>query len=156
MTDKAILSYYERSTCSVQWLEFNRALAAELSAGLPPEEIRQLFRRIGERVAVALPIERCDTVEQLRAGFNRQWKSIDWGFATLQEKSDHLGILHACSPLAMAFGPDATDWAGAFFEGAYQTWFAAQGTPAQLKVRADGSGAGELSQVFLRLGRPPQ
>jgi hypothetical protein len=137
-------------------MEFNRALAAELSAGLPPEEIRQLFRRIGERVAAALPIARCDTVEQFRAGFNSRWASIDWGFATLQEQPDHLGIVHACSPLAMAFGPDAADWAGGFFEGAYQTWFAAQGTPAELQVRAQSSGADDLPQVVLHLGKAPR
>lgn len=156
MTDKDLfLSYYERSTCSAQWMEFNRAFAAELSAGLPPEDIRQLFRRIGERIALALPVERCDTVEQLRDGFNARWEAIDWGFALLEEQPDHLGIVHACSPLAMAFGPDTADWAAGFFEGAYQTWFAAQGTPADLRVRADVAGADGLPQVMLRLGRFP-
>jgi len=153
MTDKDVLSYYEHRTCSAQWMEFNRAFAAELSAGLPPEDIRQLFRRIGERIAQALPVERCDTVEQLRAGFNARWNAIDWGFATLQEEADHLRIVHACSPLAMAFGPDTEDWAGGFFEGAYQTWFSAQGTPPELRVQAEAAPADGSSQVMLRLGR---
>ncbi|MDM0013467.1 cellulose biosynthesis protein BcsD [Variovorax sp. J22P168] len=154
MTDQDnFLSYYQRSTCSAQWMEFNRALAAELSAGLPPEDVRQLFRRIGERVATALPIERCDTMEQLTAGFNIRWEAIDWGFATLQEEGDHLRIVHSCSPLAMAFGPESGDWAGGFFEGAYQAWFAAQGTPAELHVRAEGADARGLPQLVLRLER---
>lgn len=153
MTDKDVLSYYERRTCSAQWMEFNRAFAAELSAGLPPEDIRQLFRRIGERIAQSLPVERCDTVEQLRAGFNARWNAIDWGFATLREEADHLRIVHACSPLAMAFGPDTEDWAAGFFEGAYQTWFAAQGTPPELRVQAEAAPADGSSQVMLRLGR---
>ena len=154
MTDKdLLLSYYERSTCSAQWMEFNRALASELSAGLPPEDIRQLFRRIGERVALALPVDRCDTVEQLRAGFNARWESIDWGFATLHEQPDHLRIVHACSPLAMAFGPESDQWATGFFEGAYQAWFAAQGTPPNLRVHAEGADVDGLPQVTLRLGK---
>jgi hypothetical protein len=156
MTDKdALLSYYESRTCSAQWMAFNRAFAAELGAGLPPEDIRQLFRRIGERIALAFPVERCDTVEQLGAAFNARWEAIDWGFATLQEQPDHLSIVHACSPLAMAFGPDAQDWAGGFFEGAYQTWFAAQGTPPALRVQAEAAPADGSPQVMLRLGRFP-
>lgn len=155
MTDKdLILSYYERVTCSVQWMEFNRALAAELSAGLPPEELRLLFRRIGGRMADALPVARCDTVDELRSAFNARWQSIDWGFATLHEDGEHLRITHACSPLAMSFGPEAGDWASGFFEGAYEAWFAAQGTPAALHVRADGADSGGgLPQIVLRLGR---
>jgi hypothetical protein len=132
-------------------MEFNRAFAAELSAGLPPEGIRQVFRRIGERIALALPVERCDTVEQLGAGFNARWESR--GFAMLQEQANRVRIVHACSPLALAFGPAAEDWAGGFFEGACQTWLAAQGTPPQLRVQAEAAPADGSSQVTLRLGR---
>jgi hypothetical protein len=154
MTDQdPILAYYERITCSAQWMEFNRAMAAELSAGLPPEEIRLLFRRIGERVAKALPVARCDTLDELRWHFNARWEAIDWGFATLVEDDEHLRITHDCSPLATAFGPQAQDWASGFFEGAYQVWFAAQGTPPGLRVRAQAQPAAAPSQVLLRLGR---
>ncbi|MES2533709.1 MAG: cellulose biosynthesis protein BcsD [Pseudomonadota bacterium] len=148
------LGYYERTSCSAQWLEFNRALAAELSAGLPPEEVRQLFARIGAQVATALPIGRCDSVPELQAGFNARWESISWGFSSLREVADHLEITHACSPFAMAFGPASADWAGGFFEGAYQTWFASQGIPAGLHVRAEAPAAGS-SQIVLRLGKQP-
>ncbi len=133
-------------------MEFNRALAAELSAGLPPEEIRLLFNRIGERIAQALPVARCDTVDELNSHFNARWDSIEWGFASLHEEADHLRITHACSPLAMSFGPGAEDWVGSLFEGAYQSWFVAQGIPGGLRVRADApSDSGP--EVVLRLGR---
>lgn len=150
-----ILDYYERATCSVQWMDFNRALAAELSAGLPSEELRLLFRRIGERIAQALPVARCDTVEELSTSFNARWSTINWGFASLHDDGDHLRITHACSPLATAFGPESQDWAPGFFEGAYQTWFSAQGIPSSLRVRADDMDAGGLPQVVLLLGRFP-
>jgi len=154
MTDKdPILSYYQRISCSAQWMEFNRAMAAELSAGLPADEIRQLFRRIGERVAQALPVARCDTLDQLSAGFNARWAAIDWGFASLDEDADFLRITHACSPLAQSFGAEAEDWAAGFFEGAYQDWFAAQGLPPGLSVRADASAPDASAQLVLRLGR---
>jgi hypothetical protein len=153
-TQTSLLGYYERITCSVQWLDFNRALAAELSAGLPPEENRRLFFRIGERVAQSLPVARCGTLAELQAAFNARWETIAWGFATLEENPEQLTIVHACSPIAMAFGPETADWTAGFFEGAYQTWFAAQGSPAELKVRAEIQDAtGGMPTVVLKLGR---
>jgi len=153
-TQDPLLDYYERITCSAQWKQFNRALAAELGAGLPPEENRQLFARIGERVVQGMPVPRCNTLLELQAAFNAQWEAIDWGFCTLHETAEHLSITHACSPLAMAFGPDTADWSSGFFEGAYQAWFAAQGIPAELRVRIDAPAeAGGPSKVVLKLGR---
>ncbi len=149
------LGYYERTSCSVQWLEFNRALAAELSSGLPPQEVRQLFSRIGAQVATALPVDRCDSVAELQAGFNSRWESISWGFSNLREEADYLEITHACSPFAMAFGPVSTDWAGGFFEGAYQTWFVSQGIPVGLQVRVEASSAADSRQIVLKLGKQP-
>lgn len=148
------LGYYERTSCSVQWLAFNRALAGELSAGLPPEEVRNLFARIGAQVAATMPIGRCDSVPELQAGFNACWERISWGYSSLREEADHLEITHACSPFAMAFGPASTDWAGGFFEGAYQTWFASQGIPSGLRVRAEAPMAAS-AQLVLRLGKQP-
>ena len=149
-----LLNYYERITCSAQWKHFNRALAAELSVGLPPEENRQLFARIGARVVEGLPVARCNTLEELQTAFNAQWEAIDWGFCTLQETGEHLSITHVCSPLAMAFGPDEVDWSSGFFEGAYQTWFAAQGIPPELRVRLDAPSEGNAaSKVVLTLAR---
>lgn len=154
ITTTSLIGYYERITCSAQWLDFNRALAAELSAGLPPEENRRLFFRIGARVAQSLPVARCDTLAELQAAFNARWEAIDWGFATLEESAGQLAVVHACSPIAMAFGPDTTDWVAGFFEGAYQTWFDAQGSPEALKVRAELPDAtGGLPAVVLKLGR---
>ena len=148
------LDYYERITCSAQWKQFNRALAAELSVGLPPEENRQLFVRIGERVVQGMPVARCNTLGELQAAFNAQWEAIDWGFCTLQETGEHLSITHVCSPLAMAFGPDATEWSSGFFEGAYQAWFVAQGIPPELRVRTEAPiEAGGPSKVVLKLAR---
>jgi len=156
MTDKdPLLDYYERATCSLQWMEFNRAFAAELSAGLPPEEIRHLFHRIGERLAGAMPLERCNTLDELQSAFNKRWQAIAWGFCTLHDRGAQLEITHACSPLAVAFGPASGGWAAGFFEGAYQAWFAGQGIPASLRVRAQASDSTGLPQVQLSLSRVP-
>jgi hypothetical protein len=151
------LAYYERTACSAQWLAFNRALAMELSAGLPPEENRRLFARIGERVAQQLPVARCTTLGELEDAFNARWESIGWGFGRLEEGAQTLSITHDCSPLAVAFGADATGWTSGFLEGAYQAWFQAQGSPAGLRVQViHGSGEASESptaQVRLALGK---
>lgn len=148
------LGYYERTSCSAQWVDFNRALAAELAAGLPPEEVRQLFARIGTQIATSLPVARCDSVAELQASFNARWEGISWGVCNLREAADYLEITHACSPFAMAFGPASLGWAGGFFEGVYQTWFASQGIPAGLHVIADAEAPGS-STFVLRLGKQP-
>lgn len=151
------LAYYERTACSTQWLAFNRALAFELNAGLPPEENRRLFARIGERVARQLPVARCTTLGELEDAFNARWESIGWGFGRLEEGAQTLSITHDCSPLAAAFGPDAAGWTSGFLEGAYQAWFRAQGSPAGLRVQAMASSeeAAEtpVTQVRLALGK---
>jgi len=135
-TGATFIDYYEKKSCSAQWLEFNRGMAAELSAGLPPEDLRQLFFRIGQRLAHALPIPPCRTLGELQDEFNARWDGIDWGFAVLNEEADGVAISHACSPVAAAFGPESTGWSVGFFEGAYQTWFEAQHMPSNLRVHA--------------------
>lgn len=148
-----VFQHYERRACSAQWLAFNRGMASELSAGLPPEDIRQLFFRIGQRVANALPVSPCDTLADLQSQFNARWDGIDWGFSSLREEADCLAITHACSPLAMAFGPEALGWSSGFFEGVYQAWFDAQRMPPSLRVTALERHAPAGPVVALRLAR---
>jgi hypothetical protein len=148
-----VLDHFERRACSPQWLAFNRGLAAELSAGLPPEDLHQLFFRIGESVARTLPVPPCDTLSELEAQFNSRWDGIDWGYSTLREEPDALVIRHACSPLAMAFGADASAWTTGFLEGAYQNWLGNQRMPASLRVRAQPVAAQPAAVIELRLSR---
>lgn len=152
----ALLSYCETAVTPA-WLNFNRALALELAAGLPEPEIAQLFLRIGQRVADAAPLPRCDDLAQLQAAFNAHWSSLGWGLALLEEQPDALRIVHACSPLAQQFGPAASPaWAAAFFEGAYGRWFQSQGLPPNLHVRAvtqPQESARPSPLIELRVGR---
>jgi hypothetical protein len=156
LSTHSVLEYYEKTCGSVQWTGFNQAFAAELCAGLPSEEIRQLFFRIGTRVAQASPVARCNTLEELQAAFNERLQAIGWGFSTLQEEGEHLHIFHACSPLAVAFGPaSGPEWTASFFEGVYQAWFDAQGMPAGLRVHAAELTSPSSSQILLTFGRAP-
>ena len=156
ISTESVLEYYEKTNGTVQWTGFNQAFAAELCAGLPSEEIRQLFFRIGTRMALASPVPRCNTLKELQAAFNERLQTIGWGFSTLQEEGEHLHISHACSPLAVAFGPESgNEWTASFFEGVYQAWFDAQGMPAGLRVRADEHAFPSSSEILLTFGRAP-
>ncbi|MET3180076.1 hypothetical protein EJP69_27455 [Variovorax gossypii] len=153
-TGATFIDYYDKKSCSSQWLEFNRGMAAELSAGLPPEDLRQLFCRVGQHFAQALPIPPCRTLEELQDRFNEHWDRIDWGFTVLSEESDGVAITHACSPIAMAFGPETTGWSVGFFEGVYQAWFDSQRMPASLRVQALKTAAAQGEpRVDLRLSK---
>lgn len=151
----AALFHYAERTVIPEWLHFNRALALELAVGLPDAEIRQLFLRIGQRVADALPLPRCEDTLQLQQAFNAHWAALGWGVAVLNEEADALRITHACSPVARQFGPDRGDWASGFFEGAYGRWFESQGLPDGLVVRALPAQE-ETTLVELRVARNRQ
>ena len=156
ISTESVLEYYEKTNGAVQWTVFNQAFAAELCAGLPSEELRLLFFRIGTRVAHASPVPHCNTLKELQTAFNERLQTIGWGFSTLHEQGEHLHISHACSPLAVAFGATpGNEWTASFFEGVYQAWFDAQGVPAGLRVRAEEQASPSSSQIFLTFGRTP-
>ncbi|RYF75874.1 MAG: hypothetical protein EOO29_23370 [Comamonadaceae bacterium] len=147
----SLLDYGER-TALPDWLHFHRALALELAAGLPDSEIQRLFWRIGQRVAAAMPIVRCDDTLHLQHCFNDHWATLGMGVALLGEEADALRITHACSPVARHFGPDGSNWANGFFEGVYGVWFESQGLPPGLAVRALPTQEGQ-AVIELRLAR---
>ena len=156
----APLLHYSQHAATPEWLHFHRALAAELAAGLPPAELRQLFVRIGQRVAETLPVPRCEDTLQLQKAFNDHWAALRWGVVVLEEQSAALRIVHACGPVAREFGVDGragdaggNAWAAVFFEGVYGRWFEAQGLPANLAVRALPTQEPQGALVELSLSR---
>lgn len=149
-----LLEYYERTNRSTQWEGFNQAFASEISTGLPSEEICKLFFRIGSRMAKTLPVARCDTLDELQAAFNARLQAIGWGFSSLHVEGEYLYISHACSPLAISFGPaSGPEWTSSFFEGVYQTWFESQGVTAGLHVCAEAMSEPSPSQILLKFGK---
>lgn len=148
----APLLHYSEHAATPEWLHFHRALALELAAGLPDEEVRWLFARVGQRVAEALPVPRCEDTAQLQQAFNDHWAALGWGVTVLEEQGAALRIVHACSPLARQFGPESGDWAAGFFEGVYGRWFESQGLPANLAVRTLPEQA-HANLIELRLSR---
>lgn len=157
MLDDRVLEYYAGASVSSQWLEFNRSFANELAQSVPEEQIQALFRRVGARMARGMNILACSTLEQLQKALNDAWVPGRWGFVALREDGDQILISHSCDPLTQSYAAQASHWVEAFFEGAYQTIFSAQGLPASLQVRAlAGEGATALDpRIQLVLAKAP-
>ena len=52
MTNEALQSYFREQQVSLQWFPVLRAMASEMSAQMPADELLELFSKIGERFAV--------------------------------------------------------------------------------------------------------
>ncbi|SDV47845.1 cellulose biosynthesis protein BcsD [Chitinasiproducens palmae] len=148
--EKAKLDYYAEQQCSMQWRGFLGALADEMNEQLPVEDLRSLWRRIGERFAARAPLGDCQTIEDLQAAINTVWVRLGWGWASIGDQGDALTISHFCAPLRHAFGPDSANWSAAYLEGVYQTWFSALGVDASLRVRQVSD---DLDNLVFRLAR---
>lgn len=109
-------------------------MATEFGQALPDEESARLMVRIGQRFADVHALPSVATVEALAASANAVWAECEWGWAVFEERSDHLRIVHAGSPLAVALGPD-NGWHHGFLEGAYRHWLRGAGMLAVLDVR---------------------
>lgn len=143
------LNYYAGKQCSIQWRDFLNALADEFAAQFDIERLRALMKRIGERFALARPLEPASTLDDLETAINRVWTSLDWGWARIVDVTDHLGIRHHCVPLDAAFGTGAAAWSSAFLQGVYQQWFSALGIDPALAVRQSDTGVAGVYEYRL-------
>jgi hypothetical protein len=147
----SMLAYYEEQQCSKQWRGFLGALADEFEDQLGEQKLRALMGRVGERFAIATTLPACETMDELNLVINDVWRELNWGWVVIEDDADHLVILHACAPLAGAFGREGLAWAPGFLEGVYQHWFSVLGIDPALRIREiPGSDDGVLT---FRLGR---
>jgi len=117
---------------SPQWCGVLQALAAEFSAQLNRDELRQMMFKVGVRFATARPITASASIAELADAINTCWAAMQWGQVHIADESNHLSITHYGAPLR-AFGADAMTWAPAFLQGCYQSWLDAMGA-VQLEV----------------------
>lgn len=132
---QASLEYFSEQQCASQWRGFLSALAGEFTEQLPAEDLRALWRRIGERFAAATPLGDCQTLDDLEAAINRIWAQLNWGWVRIDDQGDALAIRHHCAPLRAAFGAQALPWSAGYLEGAYQSWFSSLGIDPGLHIR---------------------
>ena len=80
------LHYYARQQCSRQWVHFMAAMFAEFEERVDPAEADQFLETLGFKMALLLPLRRCDTLEELEDDINSVLEGIDWGWMRIGEK----------------------------------------------------------------------
>jgi hypothetical protein len=147
--DNRALDYLLRERISTQWAEFLLALGSELKEQLDADGLTELMQRVGQRFALAMPIEAGETVDALQDSFNQVWARSRWGHVALADEGDQLTIRHTFSPLnqAMDLGYEAS---AGFLQGAYQQWLEAAGASEGLEVQLLAQGA-DSQVIELRL-----
>lgn len=140
MEDADFRNYFREQQVSLQWLPFLRAMSAELEAQEEIDLLRQLFVRIGQRLATesASYYEGLATLPELERGLNDFWSRMQWGWVRLLEARSQIEIVHHAAPLAEAFGDESLRWSAGVLEGYYQTVFGQLGAGAELRIRLVG------------------
>jgi len=77
--EAATLRYYTRQHCSRQWMHFLAAMFAEFEERVDPAEADQFLETIGARIGRALPLRRCESLEELTGEVNAVLEGIEWG-----------------------------------------------------------------------------
>jgi hypothetical protein len=89
-----------------------------------------------------------ETLDDLTARINSHWDRMHWGWVSLNELDDAIGIDHHACPLAEAFGDASLPWSVGLLEGFYQTVFEALGAGDTMKVKAL---EGNMSDILIQL-----
>jgi hypothetical protein len=137
--------------CQRQWCDVLKALASEFNAHLTPEDLSDMFCRVGIRFAESSPLPAGETVAELEEHINLTWALLDWGNAVLSSEDDQLLIEHRFSPLMAAFGEESAAWAGSFLRGVYQRWLEDAGAGEEL-VLEEVAALDDWGTVCFRLG----
>lgn len=126
------------------WSAIVGAAIAEVRSGATEEQARGFFHALGQRIAGLMPVDDIEDLEALSHRVNRLWAELGWGGVTILLGEGGVDLHHAGVPVMPAHG-DEGHWpsaAGAILEGAYDRWFRALGSHANLHTRvvhqADG------------------
>ena len=111
--------------------------AAEIFASAPPAQARGFYAAVGHRLAAHVDVGLVFDVDALVARINRFWSAMGWGEASLELGDDAIFIRHRGLPegLDVDVGGHWPTMAAAILEGAYDAWFRALGSDAQLRTR---------------------
>lgn len=152
--EQGSLDYLAGRSCEPQWKDFLNALAAELNAQMPADELRAFFYVIGERIGNAQQVPVSDSLEQLQQALNNHFKSLGWGWMQIRDLHNSLEFVHSCAPLRAAFGDDAMEWCSALLEGMYGVWMRQLGAGQDLQLRQVGRAEGQVDTLRFRLAHP--
>ena len=146
------LHYYARQQCSRQWVHFMAAMFAEFEERVDPAEADQFLETLGFKMALLLPLRRCDTLEELEDDINSVLEGIDWGWMRIGEKDSFIEITHGAYPLVPQ-DESRRSWLVPILEGLYGGWLAEQGGDPSFTARLDGPSRSNGALLTFRYGR---
>ncbi|MCA0325004.1 MAG: hypothetical protein LCH89_05300 [Proteobacteria bacterium] len=146
MNVEDLKEYFRIQQSSLQWGPVLAAMGAELSAQSDAETLRQLFARVGRRMADDVMDSEKDirTLRELVELLNDLWMRVNWGWLDIKEDGGRLEVSHFCAPLTDAFGVESLGWSVGLLEGFYERVFKRLGADESAALRAQqpiGDGA---------------
>jgi hypothetical protein len=131
------LRYYALQHCSRQWVHLMAAMFAEFEERVDPLEADQFLETLGSRMALSLPLRRCESLEELEDDINSVLDGIDWGWVRIAESGRFIEIVHGCYPVVPQ--DDARrSWVAPILEGLYTGWLGEQGGDPDFTARLVG------------------
>ncbi len=153
MTDvQSTLHYYGQRSCAEQWRSFLTEMVAEFYEQVDGEAADDFLFRVGVRVARALPLPTCESLEDLVGEINRVLWQIDWGWAEIEESGKHLRVVHGAYPMVPMYQNAPDTWLVPVLEGLYTEWLNALGGKG-LRARRDGLPESPYMPIVMLYGR---
>lgn len=130
------LNYYSGQHCHRQWRLFLELLFDELhrSAG---EGAAGFWQHIGQRMAEAMNIAECATLEDLESVINETLDQLDWGWVNITPEGNNMRICHSACPIPgsnQAHLETSLMAMSALLEGLYKEWLHQQGGEADVPI----------------------
>lgn len=146
------LNYYARQQCSRQWVHFMAAMFAEFEERVDAVEADQFLQAIGFKMALLLPLRRCDSLEELADDINNVLEGIDWGWMRIRESGSFIEITHGAYPVVPQ-DENRRSWLVPILEGLYGGWLSQQGGEPSFTARASGGPRGNGALLTFSYGR---
>lgn len=147
------LNYYAQRNCAEQWRVFLSEFVSEFYDQVDGDLAESFLQRVGTRLAQALPVPPCNSLEEAAAAINRILDQIQWGWVEVHEAGSHLRIVHGAYPIVPMYQNAPESWLLPVLEGAYTEWFRALGGPGDLRARATGRPESPFFPIEFLYGR---
>ena len=149
------LDYFTQRHCSTQWRLFVSELVREFHTQVDRDLASGFFRQVGRRMAAALPLGPCDTLEAVEQALNRVLGDMDWGWVRVREGERALELTHGAYPV-VPIGEHGIDaWLVPLLEGAYTEWLTGLGGDPAFTAQCYEMPRAPVEAIRLRYGRPP-
>lgn len=149
--EQGSLEYFLARPIDPRWSGFLRVLAEELSAQMPPAEIKAFFAVLGRRWAQKNPLPQGGDLKTFEREANVVFARQDWGWMRTRDLGNCIEFQHSCAPLRAAFGADAMGWSSGLIEGVYAEWLRELGAGNGLVLQQAGRAEGAADTLRFRL-----